>query len=832
MKHSTPRSLSKKITLSMAIRLMAVTLTLVVLSFLHVSSVVSRMIEENLEKYIHVRAERESEVFKIAEGTHRVFGERLSELYSQPVDRKYEFERLFKRGTDGAIRQRSSLDTEKSPSFFIPKNVRIDPRERALALTTYQFLNRECMSGLAGYSNCWITFKDGMFGMFYPSTPDYSNITPPDFISSNYQWFKIADPKNNPKKTSQWTNTYLDPNSKVWMVTLSTPIYVDNKFFAVLGNDFEMEALFKRTMNFGMEGTKNFIFKSDGTLIAHPDYQEKIWNSQTGLTIKDLKSDGVLNEAMALIKNPDLLKKKSVVKLQSEDVLLAVSRLEGPDWYIATVYPKSLIRAASMDACRLILLLGTLGLVLEIILLIRILKRKVEEPLESMVRVVRKVSRGELNAKIEMKTDDELEILADSFNEMTTKLDHSRAETQRAMDNALSASHAKSRFVANMSHEIRTPLHGIIGMAQFLDQSMLNEEQRRYVEVIRNSGKTLLSIVNQVLDISKIESNKFELEDIEFELDPLMKEVVSSLQYAAQMKSLPLKLKSEVSLNRRLKGDPTRLKQVIFNLVNNAIKFSQTGEIMIRVTTLNATQSEVSIRVEVEDKGMGIQDIVLPRLFTPFAQADISTARKFGGTGLGLYLSKSFVEMMGGTIGVKSKVGLGSLFWFEVPFQLAGKIEVEAKNQSDIFKPEIFKNVKPILVAEDYPTNQFLMIKLLENFGLKCDVVQNGKEALDALEKRQYSLILMDCQMPEMDGYEASTAIRSKKEASYCYIPIVAVSANAMKGDLEKCLAAGMNDLISKPINAKEFQEKLKHWILPGNSDDDEAPMNHERGAG
>jgi signal transduction histidine kinase len=821
MKYSASRSLSRKITLSMALRLMCVTLALVVFSFLHVSSVVSRMIEENLEKYIRVRAERESEVFKMTEEGHRVMADRLAELYAHPVDRKYEFERHFIRYPDGAIRQRTSFDTEKTPSFFIPKGVRVDPRQRALAMGTYQFLNRECLSSLASYSDCWISFPDGMFGIFYPSSPDYSIETPANFKASDYQWFKIVDPKNNPERASRWTNTYLDPNAKVWMVTLSTPIYVNGKFFAVLGNDLEMDSLFKRTANFGMEGTKNFIFKSDGTLIAHPDYQKKIWDSQGKLSIRDLKEDGILTEALGFTQNADHLK-KPVVKLPNEDVLLAVSKLDGPDWYIATVYPKSLIRAASMDACRLILLLGSLGLLVEIILLIRILNRKVEEPLESMVRVVRKVSRGEINAKIDLKTDDELEILANSFNEMTTKLEFARAETQKAMDNALSASHAKSRFVANMSHEIRTPLHGIIGMAQFLDQTQLNEEQSRFVEVIRNSGKTLLSIVNQVLDISKIESNKFELENIEFELEPLLKEVVSSLQYAAQMKNLPLKLKLDFSLKRRLKGDPTRVKQVIFNLVNNAIKFSQTGEIMIRVQGLNESSHEVLVRIEVEDHGMGIQESVLPRLFTPFAQADISTARKFGGTGLGLYLCKNFVEMMGGSIGVKSKVNEGSLFWFEIPFDLGSKIEIEAKPvyADRIQLIEVFKNVKPVLVAEDYPTNQFLMVKLLEGFGLKCDVVQNGKEALEVLEKNQYSLILMDCQMPEMDGYEASTAIRSRVNASYRYIPIVAVSANAMKGDREKCLAAGMNDLISKPINAKEFQEKLKYWIIPGDSDD------------
>jgi len=795
----------------MALRLMAVTVIIVAISYVHVASVVSRRIGENLSQYIQVRAERESEVFQMTEESHRLLRDRLSEQLAHPIDRAGLFQKLFVRDPDGAVRQRRRFDTTRTPSFFIPKGTHLDEHERGLALTAYEFLSRECLSSLASYSDCWVSFRDGTFGIFYPTAPDYTRHASANFRISDRPWFQVVDPGHDPERASEWTNTYLDPNSKEWMVTLVTPIYVHGKFTAVLGNDLEMDALVKRTMHSGLEGTKNFIFRSDGILISHPDYQQQIWNSGGMLNIRDLKSDGVLREALAFTRKQE--QANSVISLHGEDALLAVAKLASPDWYIATVYPKSLIRAASMDACRLILLLGLFGLLIEIILLIRILDRKVEEPLESMIKVVRRLSRGDLDTKVEMKTNDELEILGTAFNDMTSKLKTSYDQTKKAMDDALAASHAKSRFVANMSHEIRTPLHGIIGMAQFLDQSKLTEDQRKYVEIIRSSGKTLLSIVNQVLDISKIESNKFEIESVEFELEPLLKEVVSSLQYAAQMKNLPLILRLDFKLERRLSGDATRLKQVVFNLVNNAIKFSQTGEIVIRARTFNENTHDLAVRVEVEDHGMGIQESVLPRLFTPFAQADLSTARKFGGTGLGLYLCKSFVEAMGGSIGVKSKVNEGSLFWFEIPFTWGGDIELEPNPPEERKPVDAFKDAKPVLVAEDFPTNQFLMVKLLENLGLPCDVAQNGLEVLDALEKKQYSLILMDCQMPEMDGYEASMEIRSRVEASYRYIPIIAVSANAMKGDREKCLAAGMNDLISKPVNAKEFQDKLKYWI-------------------
>jgi signal transduction histidine kinase len=397
-------------------------------------------------------------------------------------------------------------------------------------------------------------------------------------------------------------------------------------------------------------------------------------------------------------------------------------------------------------------------------------------------------------------------------------------QTSQARHDAEASAKLKSEFLATMSHEMRTPLNGIIGMTSVLLSRQLGERERDYVETIRQAGESLRAIVDDVLDLSKIEAGKLRLERADFELSRTVTEALQIVQTVAAQKPLQFVVKFDPRLPKWVRGDITRIRQILLNLLSNAIKFTNEGiiEIRLRAQFFNkrlledqdSEGQECELLFSVKDQGIGITEEQQRKLFQPFSQAEDSTTRRYGGTGLGLAICRRLAELMGGKIGLNSRYGEGSLFWFTVRVELAREpVPLDETQKSARSLVPDTKNVR-ILLVEDNKINQKVALLMLKNLGYPVDIAQNGSDALAALDAKHYDLVLMDCMMPEMDGFEATRRLRELGGHGKA-VPVIAMTASAFDDDRVACLTAGMNDFISKPVCEADLGSKLAFWLSP-----------------
>jgi signal transduction histidine kinase/ActR/RegA family two-component response regulator len=405
----------------------------------------------------------------------------------------------------------------------------------------------------------------------------------------------------------------------------------------------------------------------------------------------------------------------------------------------------------------------------------------------------------------------------DLQNEMAERR-HAEIEAQEARKGAEDANHAKSEFLATMSHEIRTPMNSIIGFTDLLLESRLGDEQREWVAIIRESGRSLLAIINDILDLSKIEAGKIELERIVFSPGRSARETCELLLAGARKKGLRLEHDVPASLPRHVIGDPARFRQVLVNLVSNSLKFTAEGGVRVVYSwePVGEGNAQGVLQVEVIDTGIGIAKDKVDRLFQRFNQAERSTTRRFGGSGLGLSIAKRLVELMDGEIGVKSEPGRGSTFWFRIPFDPTDAAEVVvAPAPPELAPAGAAPRQLRVLVADDVEFNQRLASLMLGKLGCTVDCARDGRHAVDQTAAQHYDVVFMDCQMPELDGFEATREIRQREQAGVTTgrrVPIVAMTASAVVGDRELCLAAGMDDYVTKPLNVDELRRVIQQW--------------------
>lgn len=700
---------------------------------------------------------------------------------------------------------------------FIAQGDQLTEDDKRVLASAFDVVSDIGRAARSAYDNFYFLAPRNRLVMFGPDRSDrlmyYRQTAPANLDFAHNEISRIISPALDPTGVTRCTGLkrlIQDPQGERMLTGCVTPVYWRGRFLGAFGSSIQLREFFIDAVRGGLPGATSLVVMGDGRLIASPEFSRQGgmtpqtaagYEKALGLTglIRAIRATG---QASGAIISPD---GKQIV---------AFGKLSGPDWYLLELYPRAAVTRSAMGSAAWVLGVGLLAALFQTALIVGLARRTIVGPLTTLAISCDPSRKAEAKsqdiAEVERRPD-EIGLLARALKAERAKVETvlgSLEERVAARTVELERANAeKSRFLANMSHELRTPLNGVIAISETLAGRQRTKRDTELAALIVSSGRLLEQVLTDILDFSKIEAGEITLGDEVFSLEAVLGRIAELHRAAAEAKGLMLIWRVDPSAAGHYRGDPVRLTQVLSNLLSNAVKFTESGSVI-----LTAEPSSTGLKFAVVDTGIGFDDAVKARLFRRFEQADDSIRRRFGGTGLGLAISRSLVELMGGAVGVSSVPGLGSTFEFVLPLPRAEPVAPVVAAEASV---EFSLEGSRILLAEDHPTNQKVIQVILGVLGVHLDIVENGALALERLKVDRYELVLMDMQMPELDGLSATEALRAfEAEAGLARTPVIMLTANALDDHVRASLAAGADRHLSKPIRPDTLIDAIRGLIV------------------
>jgi signal transduction histidine kinase/ActR/RegA family two-component response regulator len=783
-----------------------------------------------LTDYVRERSSNVDRQFSNLSSLHRAAGEELERRMNHLSDAEVAklADSYFPLQADGTRRSRDKYfdgvvndgDFTYGLGALLTSPNTASPDEMRALVASFRLVSDFGQAMRRDYDNFYFfTAQPTRLVMYGPDRPDhlmfYRHEAPADLSIAKEEMARVTLPQFDPSRATRCTNLQRlvqDTVGKRLATACLTPAYVNGRYVGAFGSSMELTHFFLSALKNTPSGASPMIVTSKGELIAYPGFTDQARTPEKTLAAYEKKF--ALKDAVARAAKTG--RENGFVDSGDGRQIVAFGRLNGPNWYLLLTYPKADVVASALSSASWVLLIGGLASLIQALAVVLLARNSIVRPVERLAASCEPGSGERADVSDVESRKDEIGVLATSLRTEREKTEAAFASLEERVSERTAqlerANTEKSRFLANMSHELRTPLNGVIAISETLAKQQNTPKGRELAELIVSSGRLLERVLTDILDFSKIEAGEISLARDEFTLDRLVAGVAELHRASAEGKGLNFRWSIAPEAEGRYAGDTVRMTQVLSNLLSNAVKFTEAGEIALEVIAFGD-----EIRFRVTDTGIGFDDETGTRLFRRFEQADASIRRRFGGTGLGLAISRSLVELMGGRIVVQSAVGRGSTFSVYVPLE---RLEGEAIDDSADQAPQLDISGARVLVAEDHPTNQKVVELILESVGVTPVIVENGQLALDLLKVERFDVVLMDMQMPELDGLSATAMLRAfEREQGLPRTPVIMLTANALDEHVRAGQEAGADLHLSKPIHAQALIESIM-TAISGQADD------------